>query len=168
MGPSSIATRGLYAESVNPQWVRLLELLNMNVRYQRCQGVELFAEDGRRYLDFLSGYCVHNTGHNHPHIIEALKQELERSGPAMLQSHVPELAGELAQRLCALSGGGLTKAFFCSSRDDALRRELHNCRPCEHSGLGATNGAVAIIHRCRCRVGSASQTGLQPVMQEVA
>jgi len=71
LGPSSIATRGLYAESVNPQWVRLLELLNMNVRYQRCQGVELFAEDGRRYLDFLSGYCVHNTGHNHPHIIEA-------------------------------------------------------------------------------------------------
>jgi ornithine--oxo-acid transaminase len=35
----------------------------MNVRYDRCLGVELFTEDGRRILDFLSGYCVHNVGH---------------------------------------------------------------------------------------------------------
>jgi ornithine--oxo-acid transaminase len=86
--------------------VRLLDLLAMNVHYQRCEGCELYADDGTRYLDFLSGYCVHNSGHNHPYIIEALKQELDRSGPAMLQSHVPEIAGELAQRLCALAGGG--------------------------------------------------------------
>jgi 4-aminobutyrate aminotransferase-like enzyme len=55
-----------YAKHVNPQWVRLLELLRMNVRYTRCAGTELFTDDGRRILDCLSGYCVHNTGHNHP------------------------------------------------------------------------------------------------------
>ena len=52
---SSLATQSLYAETVNPQWVRLLDLLGMNVRYQRCEGCELYAEDGTRYLDFLSG-----------------------------------------------------------------------------------------------------------------
>lgn len=154
MGPSSIATRSLYAESVNPQWVRLLELLEMNVRYERCQGVELFAEDGTRYLDFLSGYCVHNTGHNHPHIIEALKQELDRSGPAMLQSHVPELAGELAQRLCALSGGGLTKAFFCSSGSEGVEAAIKFARAttkragllyCEGAFHGLTCGALSMM-----------------------
>ncbi|HEX8896438.1 MAG TPA: aminotransferase class III-fold pyridoxal phosphate-dependent enzyme, partial [Terriglobales bacterium] len=142
MGPSSIATRSLYAESVNPQWVRLLDLLDMNVRYERCQGVELFAEDGTRYLDFLSGYCVHNTGHNHPHIIEALKQELDRSGPAMLQSHVPELAGELAQRLCVLSGGGLTKAFFCSSGSEGVEAAIKFARATtKRAGLLYCEGA---------------------------
>ena len=65
----------------------------------------LTAEDGRRFLDFLSGYCVHNTGHNHPAIVSALQRELGREGPAMLQSHVSDLAGELAQRLCSLAGG---------------------------------------------------------------
>lgn len=100
MKQSSLATQTSYAESVSPQWVSLLDLLAMNVRYERCQGAEMFADDGTCYLDFLSGYCVHNTGHNHPYIVEALKQELDRSGPAMLQSHVPELAGELGQRLC--------------------------------------------------------------------
>src|SRR6185312_17228100 len=99
-----------YQSYVNPQWVKLLDLLRMNVRYQRCSGAELHTSDGRRILDFLSGYCVHNTGHNHPRIVEALKQELDRRGPAMLQSHVPELAGALAARLCERAGGRLKKA----------------------------------------------------------
>src|SRR5579872_4483100 len=104
---SQSATVSRYAEYVNPQWVRLLNLLQMNVRYERCTGAELFTSDGRRILDFLSGYCVHNTGHNHPAIVAALQDELTRGGPAMLQSHVPELAAELAARLCARAGGGL-------------------------------------------------------------
>ena len=58
-----------YREHVNPQWVRLLELLEMNVRYQRCVGAELFTAEGRRIVDFLSGYCVHNVGHNHPDVV---------------------------------------------------------------------------------------------------
>jgi len=33
----------------------------------------------------------------------------------MLQSHVPELAGELAERLCKLAGGRLKQVFFASS-----------------------------------------------------
>ena len=44
-----------YARHVNPQWVRVLELLQMNVDYARCEGAELFTADGRRILDFLSG-----------------------------------------------------------------------------------------------------------------
>src|SRR5258708_37117801 len=82
-----------YQEHVNPQWVRLLDALQMNVRYRRCSGVELQAEDGRRFLDFLSGYCVHNTGHNHPEIVSALQRGLGREGPAMLQGHGAELPG---------------------------------------------------------------------------
>jgi ornithine--oxo-acid transaminase len=57
------ATDKLYADYVNPQWVRLLDVLQMNVPYVGCKGAELFRADGQRVLDFLSGYCVHNTGH---------------------------------------------------------------------------------------------------------
>src|SRR5450432_737955 len=91
--PVTAVSDSQYQAYVNPQWVRLLEALQMNVRYRRCAGVELHAEDGHRFLDFLSGYCVHNTGHNHPAIVSALQRELGREGPAMLQSHVSDLAG---------------------------------------------------------------------------
>src|SRR4051794_11184709 len=117
VNPSAVE---LYAAHVNPQWVRLLDLLRMNVRYERCAGAELFTADGRAILDFLSGYCVHNTGHNHPAIVAALRDELDAAGPAMVQSHVPELAGTLAARLVSLAGGRLHRAFFCSSGSEGV------------------------------------------------
>jgi ornithine--oxo-acid transaminase len=144
----------LYAEHVNPQWVRLLNLLQMNVSYDRCSGCELFTTDGRRILDYLSGYCVHNTGHNHPAIVAALKDELDRSGPAMLQSHVPALAGQLAQRLCQRAGGRLNRVFFCSSGSEGVEAAIKFSRAAtgragllcaEHAFHGLTCGALSLM-----------------------
>ena len=67
-----------YADHVNPQWVRLLRLLQMQEDYSHCTGAELHTRKGDVILDFLSGYCVHNAGHNHPAIIDALHRELDR------------------------------------------------------------------------------------------
>jgi ornithine--oxo-acid transaminase len=144
MPATTIAAVGesLYSEFVNPQWVRLLDLLGMNVRYERCLGSELFTSDGRRILDFLSGYCVHNTGHNHPQVISALREELEACGPAMIQTHVAERAGELAERLCRLSGGRLRKAFFCSSGSEAVEAAIKFSRAhTRRDGLLCADGA---------------------------
>lgn len=143
-----------YAERVNPQWVRLLDLLQMNVRYERCEGAELFAADGRRIIDFLSGYCVHNVGHNHPDVVEALQRELARCGPAMIQSQVADLAGELAGRLCDRAGGRLNKAFFASSGSEGVEAAIkfaraHTRRPgilaAEHAFHGLTCGALSLM-----------------------
>ena len=112
------SAENLYERYVNPQWVRLLDILQMNVSYVRCSGAELHTADGRLILDFNSGYCVHNVGHNHPRVVAAIKDELDKSGPAMLQSHVADLAGELAGRLCELAGGRLAK---CSSEAQAAK-----------------------------------------------
>lgn len=127
MTPNAIATTNstqTYSDHVNPQWVRLLNLLQMETEYQKCLGAELFTSSGDVILDFLSGYCVHNVGHNHPAIIDALHAELDRRGPAMLQSHVPDLAGDLAKRLCGLAGGKLEKAFFASSGSEGVEAAI--------------------------------------------
>ncbi len=154
MPHAAVSNLSTYADFVNPQWVRLLDLLDMNVRYERCAGAELFSQSGDCYLDFLSGYCVHNTGHNHPRIIAALKEELNLSGPAMLQSHVPELAGELAQRLCKLAGGNLKKVFFASSGSEGVEAAIKFARAatkrnallyCEGAFHGLTCGALSLM-----------------------
>jgi ornithine--oxo-acid transaminase len=161
----------LYSAYVNPQWVTLLNLLEMNARYERCLGTELFTADGRRILDFLSGYCVHNTGHNHPRIIQALKDELDQCGPAMLQSHAPELAGQLAKRLCDLAGGGLRKVFFCSSGSEGVEAAIKFARIttgragllCAHSGFhGLTAGALSLMSDPFWR------EGFGPLLQDAA
>ena len=145
---STITANKRYQDCVNPQWARLLNVLQLNVRYTRCLGTELHTEDGRRILDFLSGYCVHNAGHNHPDIIEALKEELDQCGPAMLQSHVPELAGELAERLCTRAGGRMKKAFFCSSGSEGVEAAIKFSRA--HTGRTGLLYADGAFHGLTC------------------
>ncbi len=144
-----------YQEYVNPQWVSLLNLLEMNVEYVRCSGCELTTSEGRTILDYLSGYCVHNAGHNHPHIVDALKAELDKSGPAMLQSHVPEIAGHLAARLCHLAGGGLKKVYFGSSGSEGVEAAIKFARAttnragivfAKSSFHGLTAGALSLMN----------------------
>ncbi len=143
-----------YAKYVNPQWVRLLDLLGMNVRYERCTGSELFTETGRCVYDFLSGFCVYNAGHNHPAIIAALKDELDKNGPSMLQSHVPQLAGVVAERLCKLAGGSLKRVFFTSSGSEGVETAIKFSRAytkrdallyCDGAFHGLTCGALSLM-----------------------
>jgi 4-aminobutyrate aminotransferase-like enzyme len=90
----SSAEQALYVEHVNPIWVKLLDVLGMNVQYTHASGAELFTSDGRTILDCLSGYCVHNIGHNHPYIISqslrSCRASLQRCCRAMsskVQAH---------------------------------------------------------------------------------
>jgi ornithine--oxo-acid transaminase len=131
-----------YEDYVNPQWVRLLEVLGMNAHYVRCAGAELFTADGRRILDFISGYGVYNAGHNHPRIVQALRDELATDGPSMLQSHASELAGELARRLCERAGGGMGKVYFGSSGSEGIEAAIKFARVrTGRAGLLAAKGA---------------------------
>ena len=145
---AGLAPERSYQEHVNPQWVRLLNVLQMNVRYTRCTGAELFTDDGRRIIDFLSGYCVHNAGHNHPGIVSALQDELDRQGPAMLQSHVSDLAGDLAAKLCSRAGGRLQKAFFCSSGSEGVEAAIKFSRA--HTGRAGIIYASGAFHGLTC------------------
>lgn len=138
----------LYAQFVNPQWVRLLDALQMNATYVRCTGTELHTADGRIITDFNSGYCVHNIGHNHPRIIKSLTDELAKEGPAMLQSHVSILAGQLAEKLCELAGGKLGKVFFGSSGSEGVEAAIKFARA--HTGRSGILGASGGFHGLTC------------------
>lgn len=121
-------TSELYSRYVNDQWVRMLDVLGMERDYVRCRGTRLTTASGREVLDFLSGYCVYNTGHNHPRLLDALREELARCGPTMLQSHVPPLAGELAGRLAGLAGGSLNRTVFTSTGSEGVETAIKFAR----------------------------------------
>src|SRR5215204_4586131 len=42
----------------------------------RGEGVYLYGEDGRRYLDFTAGIGVTSTGHSHPQVVEAAQRQI--------------------------------------------------------------------------------------------
>ena len=160
-----------YSTHVNSQWIRLLALLGMNATYERCLGSELFTSSGRRILDFLSGYCVHNVGHNHPVIVDALREELARCGPVMLPSHASELAGELAEQLCRRAGGKLGKVFFANSGSEGVEAAIKFARA--HTGRAGLLCAERAFHGLTCGAlslmdGEYWREGFGPLLPETA
>lgn len=117
-------TEKQYFDYVNPQWVRLLSVLGLNKPFNKALGAELFSDDGDVYLDFLSGYGVYNLGHHHPYINQQLIEELTSQRPSMLQSHVPSLAAQLAERLCKKVNGRVSKVYFGSTGSEGVESAI--------------------------------------------
>ena len=83
----------------------------------RGEGVYLFDDSGKRYLDFATGIAVNALGHCHPHVTAALKAQADR---LWLCSNLyrNEPLERFAERLNALSFAD--KIFFCSTGTEAV------------------------------------------------
>ena len=97
------------------------------LEFVRGEGVELVARDGERYLDFVSGYGVTNTGHCHPRVVAAIR---EQAGALLHVSTVgsTERAEAYAERLCAASPVPDAKLFYANSGTEAVEAALKLAR----------------------------------------
>ncbi|HEU4709331.1 MAG TPA: acetylornithine transaminase [Methylophilaceae bacterium] len=86
------------------------------VTFVRGEGVWLWDENGKRYLDSLAGVAVNGLGHAHPRLVSAI---CEQAGRLIHVSNIYGIAEQarLADKLCALSD--MDKAFFCNSGAEA-------------------------------------------------
>jgi acetylornithine/N-succinyldiaminopimelate aminotransferase len=107
------------------------------VEFVRGEGATLWDADGTAYLDFLAGISVCNTGHCHPAVVAAIR---EQAGTLM---HVSNLyfnrpMVELADRLSALSLGG--RVYFANSgaeANEAALKVVRKARP---------RGEIVVLH----------------------
>ncbi|MDP6475696.1 MAG: aspartate aminotransferase family protein [Alphaproteobacteria bacterium] len=105
----------------------------IDVAFERGEGAYLYADDGRRFLDFASGIGVTSLGHAHPRVTKALKDQADKVW------HVSNLYNidpqtRLAERLTAHSFAD--RAFFCNSGAEAVEASLKMAR-IHHSSTGA-------------------------------
>ena len=114
------------------------------VRPVRGEGVYLYGEDGRKYLDFASGIAVNILGHGHPHYTRKVQEQV-----ATL-IHVSNLYGSpqgeaFAQRL--IDNSFADTVFFTNSGAEAVecaiktarRYHHHHGRPQKHDLISFTN-----------------------------
>jgi ornithine--oxo-acid transaminase len=113
-----------WAETINPQFVRVLRTIGFDRTWSRAQGAYLFDEDGNRYLDMLGGFGMYNVGRNNPRVREALKQTLDLELPGAVQLGVTALPGLLAEALLARMPRGLARVLFTSSGTEAVEAAL--------------------------------------------
>lgn len=103
----------------------------------RAHNAELWDVEGNRYIDFASGIAVLNTGHNHPKVVAAVREQLEKFSHTCFQ--VTPYPGyiELAEKLNALVPGPTPKrTIFLSTGAEAVENAIKIARA--HTGRSGT------------------------------
>jgi acetylornithine/N-succinyldiaminopimelate aminotransferase len=99
----------------------------MPVVAERGEGVWIYTNDGERYLDLYGGHAVAGTGHCHPHVVGAIKQQAD---DLLFYSNLvySEARARAAEKLVSIAPKSLTKAFFCNSGTEANENAMRMAR----------------------------------------
>jgi acetylornithine/succinyldiaminopimelate/putrescine aminotransferase len=155
----------LHAQYLNPQLTKVVKTLGFDRFYERGEGCYLFDDEGKRYLDMLSGFGVFALGRSHPVMKDALAQALEADLPSMIQMDCALLPGLLAEQLVTRSHDGIERAFFCNSGSEAVESALKFARASTgrnrilyhaHAFHGLTTGALALNGSAEFKTGFGS------------
>ncbi|SFH71959.1 4-aminobutyrate aminotransferase / (S)-3-amino-2-methylpropionate transaminase [Collimonas sp. OK307] len=95
----------------------------------RGQGAHVWDQDGRQYIDFVGGIGVLNVGHNHPRVVDAAAEQLDKLSHTCFQVAAYEPYIALAERLNALVGDGQAyKTAFLTTGAEATENAIKIAR----------------------------------------
>ncbi|MCK6618374.1 MAG: aspartate aminotransferase family protein [Cyclobacteriaceae bacterium] len=124
------------------------------ISVERAEGVYLYAPDGKRYTDLISGIGVSNIGHRHPKVVDAIKQQLDKHLHVMVfGEYIQAAPNKLAEKLTSLLPPSLNCCYFVNSGTEANegalklakrftgRTEIVSCYKSYH---GSTHGSLSV------------------------
>ena len=139
---------------------RFLELLGQTnqspylIDVDRAEGIYIYDKSGKPYMDMIAGVAVNNIGHNHPKVVKALKEQIDRHLHVMVYGEYIQDAQLLfAERLTSLLPDNLNCVYTVNSGTEAIeaalklakrvtgRTELISFRGSYH---GSTHGAMSV------------------------
>jgi 4-aminobutyrate aminotransferase len=95
---------------------------------ERAKNAELWDADGKRYIDFAIGIAVCNTGHCHPKIMAAAKQQCDLFTHTAFQVVAYETYISLAERLNELAPIKDARSLFFSTGAEAVENAIKVAR----------------------------------------
>ncbi len=145
--PSATLRTGLTTH-LSPVWSRYGDFVT-----ERGEGVYVYDSEGNRYLDFTSGIGVVNTGHCHPKVVEAIREQAGKIIHAELniQYHRPVL--NLVEELLSVLPKPIDSFFFSNSGAEAVEAAVKLARQTtrrpniiafQGAFHGRTNAAMAL------------------------
>jgi len=126
----------------------------MLLEIDKAEGVYLFGNNGKQYIDLISGVSVSNTGHRHPKVVEAIKQQVDNYTHLMVYGEIIQSPQTLyATKLAELLPKGLDVCYFVNSGSEAVEGALKLAKrftgksriiSCKNGYHGSTHGALSI------------------------
>lgn len=127
----------------------------LGIEITNADGVKLFDENGKDYIDLIAGVSVANLGHKNPIIIDAIKAQADKYLHLMVYGEIiqePQVL--LASKLAEILPNNLSSVYFLNSGSEAIegamklakrhtgRAEIISCHNAYH---GSTQGALSLI-----------------------
>jgi acetylornithine/succinyldiaminopimelate/putrescine aminotransferase len=124
------------------------------VEIVRAEGVFMYGPDGKKYFDLISGVSVSNTGHRHPKVVEAIKNQVDSYMHLMVYGEIiqtPQV--KYAERLAEILPAELNTCYFVNSGSEAVEGALKLAKrytrrsriiSFNNSYHGSTHGALSI------------------------
>ncbi len=115
-------TSQLYTENfphMTPAWSRIF-----NFVAERAEGPYIYTDDGRKLLDFTSGIGVTNTGHCHPKVVEAIREQAGNFIHAQVNIVVHKPMLQLIEEIRPLVPPSIDSFFFANSGAEALENAV--------------------------------------------
>lgn len=100
---------------LSPVWSHLTSAV-----ITKGEGIYLYDKDGNKYIDFTCGIAVTNTGHCHPKIVTAIKEQAEQLIFGQINCVVNHRAIELSHILKTVMPHGIDRFFFSNSGAEAV------------------------------------------------
>ena len=99
----------------------------MPLAAERGEGVWIYTSEGEKYLDLYGGHAVAGTGHCHPHVVKAIR---EQAGNLIFYSNLvySGARARAAEKLVSIAPAKLTKTFFCNSGTEANENAMRMAR----------------------------------------
>ena len=120
----------------------------------KAEGLFMYSESGAKYLDLISGVSVSNTGHRHPEVVNAIKEQVDAYLHLMVYGEIiqtPQI--RYAERLASLLPPTLNVCYFVNSGSEAVEGALKLAKrytgrsriiSFRNSYHGSTHGALSI------------------------
>ena len=137
----------------------------------RAKNAELWDVDGKHYIDFSSGVAVTNTGHLHPEVFSAIKDQLEHFSHTCFLINPYEVGVRLAETLNEIVPIKKAKSAFSTTGAEAIENALKIAKYyTSRSGIIAFHGGFhGRTHMCIGLTGKVSpyKVGFGPMPGEI-
>ena len=86
----------------------------------RGEGIYLYDEHGKRYIDGSSGAMVSNIGHSNRRVLDAMKAQMDKATFGYRLHFRTEASERLATKTASLMPEGMDRVFFVSGGSEAV------------------------------------------------
>ncbi len=127
----------------------------LQLEIERADGIYMYDNKGKSYIDLISGVSVSNVGHLHPEVVKAVKDQVGKYMHLMVYGeYIQTPQVEFAKKLTSLLPENLNSVYFVNSGSEAIegalklakrytgRSEIISFKNAYH---GSTHGALSVM-----------------------